>query len=504
MVVRNAVVERVNLGGGGAVSSVFGRTGDVTAEVGDYSAFYLNLDQTNPQTVVNGAPVFDSSIVLSSVPIGRIPYATTAGLLTSTSALTYVASGFGFDEVRAPAATLVNYIGVGVPASLTGSFFSSAGLLEANRTGLYGLQGPFKPMITYDESTGLYRLANNNVLINGSGSIYTPINQGHFFGSTTVPNASITSNAADLIFNSRVTGTGNIRFTDGNNVALGSTNGNIIGLTGDKVGFLGATAIVRQSATADLGTVLSDFGFRTAGTAYPITTSGAVVFSGTGTINGSWTFQSNNVTIRDVNISSPGSTGVSFGNTNLQKISLYGVTPVTQPSNTATIDSGVLVALGARASGGVANFATTLKPRTGGTAAGSEPMQFTSASLLTTATAGTLEFLTDKYYATITTGAARKELTLNDIALTSGRVPFVTTNGRLTDDADMTFATDTLIVTKIVGSTSVKAGSAGGFISSDNSAGITATITTAALTPVGSQGSMTFKDGILTAQTAAT
>jgi hypothetical protein len=63
--------------------------------------------------------------------------------------------------------------------------------------------------------------------------------------------------------------------------------------------------------------------------------------------------------------------------------------------------------------------------------------------------------LTDKFYGTITTGAARKELTLNDAALTSGRVPFVTTNGRLTDDADMTFATDTLTVAKIVGSTSI-------------------------------------------------
>lgn len=38
-------------------------------------------------------------------------------------------------------------------------------------------------------------------------------------------------------------------------------------------------------------------------------------------------------------------------------------------------------------------------------------------------------------------------------ALTSGRVPFVTTNGHLTDDADMTFATDTLTVTKIAATT---------------------------------------------------
>ena len=43
-----------------------------------------------------------------------------------------------------------------------------------------------------------------------------------------------------------------------------------------------------------------------------------------------------------------------------------------------------------------------------------------------------------------------------------------------------------------------------GYQSSDGSTGISATITTAKLTPGGANGSMTFKNGILTAQTAAT
>lgn len=43
-------------------------------------------------------------------------------------------------------------------------------------------------------------------------------------------------------------------------------------------GFLGSAAVVQQGATIDLGVVLSNFGFRAAGTAYPITTSGAVSF----------------------------------------------------------------------------------------------------------------------------------------------------------------------------------------------------------------------------------
>jgi hypothetical protein len=71
--------------------------------------------------------------------------------------------------------------------------------------------------------------------------------------------------------------------------------------------------------------------------------------------------------------------------------------------------------------------------------------------LLTTAEAGAVEFLTDKWYPTITTGAARKEFTLNDIALTSGRVPFSTTNGRLTDSSVLTYnsGTSTMTVTNL-------------------------------------------------------
>lgn len=144
---------------------------------------------------------------------------------------------------------------------------------------------------------------------------------------------------------------------------------------------------------------------------------------------------------------------------------------------------------------GVTAVTAALHLKAGTTAAGTGPIKMTSGSLLTTAEAGVIEFLTDKYYGTITTGAARKELTLNDAALTSGRVPFVTTNGRLTDvstltwngttlgapsitnsaltsgrvtfagtagvltdDADMTFATDTLTVTKVVGTSQMSIG----------------------------------------------
>jgi hypothetical protein len=86
--------------------------------------------------------------------------------------------------------------------------------------------------------------------------------------------------------------------------------------------------------------------------------------------------------------------------------------------------------------------------------AGTAPLKLTSGTNLTTAEAGAIEFTTDDFFATITTGAARKAFVLDDgTRLTAGRVPFATTNGRLTDDADFTFATDTLTVTKIAATT---------------------------------------------------
>src|SRR3989338_3785934 len=78
--------------------------------------------------------------------------------------------------------------------------------------------------------------------------------------------------------------------------------------------------------------------------------------------------------------------------------------------------------------------------KAGTTAANTAPLKFTTGTLLTTAEAGAVEFLTDDFYGTITTGAARKKFVLDDgTALTSGRVPFATTNGRLTDTANFVF-----------------------------------------------------------------
>jgi hypothetical protein len=70
----------------------------------------------------------------------------------------------------------------------------------------------------------------------------------------------------------------------------------------------------------------------------------------------------------------------------------------------------------------------------GAAAAGRAPLKLTSGTSLTAAEVGAIEFTTDDLYFTITTGAARKGVVLNNgTNLTSGCIPIATTNGRLTD-----------------------------------------------------------------------
>lgn len=82
--------------------------------------------------------------------------------------------------------------------------------------------------------------------------------------------------------------------------------------------------------------------------------------------------------------------------------------------------------------------------------ASTAPLKMTSGSLMTTAEAGAVEYLTDDFYGTITTGAARKKFVLDDgTNLTSGTTPVATTNGRLTDGLILASGTYTPTITNV-------------------------------------------------------
>lgn len=72
--------------------------------------------------------------------------------------------------------------------------------------------------------------------------------------------------------------------------------------------------------------------------------------------------------------------------------------------------------------------------KAGTATASTAPLKFNSGTVLTSPEAGAVEFNTDDFFATITTGTARKGLVLDDgTRLSSGKIPVATTNGRLID-----------------------------------------------------------------------
>jgi len=99
----------------------------------------------------------------------------------------------------------------------------------------------------------------------------------------------------------------------------------------DLIGFLGATPITQVGATIDLGVVLSNMGIRAAGTAYTITTSGAIAL--TGTVSLTNLTITNDLTISDAgNIICSTGTGTQIGTAVTQKLGFWAVTPVVQPA----------------------------------------------------------------------------------------------------------------------------------------------------------------------------
>jgi hypothetical protein len=88
---------------------------------------------------------------------------------------------------------------------------------------------------------------------------------------------------------------------------------------------------------------------------------------------------------------------------------------------------------------GVTAPTAMLHLKAGTTAASTAPLKLTTGTSMTGAEAGAVEFTTDDLYFTITTGAARKPVVLADAALTAARIPYTTTNGRITTHANLQY-----------------------------------------------------------------
>lgn len=170
------------------------------------------------------------------------------------------------------------------------------------------------------------------------------------------------------------------------------------------------------------------------------TIAGAKTWSGNGTWNGTATFngttQIGGTSNAVLNFASSaasvrGSIDLSSNNPSLN--SATGTWLFRQSSNTV----GLYNATGFFFGGGTVPSGFVVGILAGTTT--NAPLRLFSGPLTTTAVAGNEEFLTDKRYTTITTGAARKEYALWDAAGTTGRIPYTTTNGRLLDNAGVLY-----------------------------------------------------------------
>ena len=99
-------------------------------------------------------------------------------------------------------------------------------------------------------------------------------------GSSTARSASLDVDGTFSVSGTSTLGT-ILVMPEASTLTAGTTTGlKIGGATSQKLGFFNATPVVRQGATTDLGTTLSNLGFRASGSAYPITTSGTVALTG--------------------------------------------------------------------------------------------------------------------------------------------------------------------------------------------------------------------------------
>lgn len=173
--------------------------------------------------------------------------------------------------------------------SFTGTPFSNSFLINSQTAGGFGAYrqtttntaGLNMTVQASSASSAATNKAGGSLIV--APGLSTGSGTGQVIVQTTLNTAaSTTDNALQTVSTFDLNG---LTMADTMNIVLNGTTGTKIGTaTSQKLGFYNAAPIVQPGATTDLGTVLSNLGLRTAGTAYPITTSGTVTLSGTTTV----------------------------------------------------------------------------------------------------------------------------------------------------------------------------------------------------------------------------
>lgn len=205
--------------------------------------------------------------------LGLVSLSTGISILTSWTGSGNTTEAIGL-QIETPTKTLlggpVNWYGIKLPDMSGGAIASTA---------TYGIYvQPIKsnyPVWFASNAEAFFREAGNKIYSSGAAALDVV--------ATTTLNAT-----AGTTVNLQAGGTtpltiqaASLTLKDGVNFVGNTGTGNKIGTsTTQKWSVFNATPVAQQTATTDLGTALSNFGIRAAGTAYPITTSGNILFNG--------------------------------------------------------------------------------------------------------------------------------------------------------------------------------------------------------------------------------
>lgn len=360
----------------------------------------------------------------TNLVLGRVPYATTNGRLIDSGNLTFDATTL----------TLAGDLAV------TGSSTNTTAAINATKT-YTNSTSPTTP-------AGLNFIATMNQTSASLGTGYGIVAQG-IFGPTTTGGTDYTITNAY--------GNSTVAFYSGT-----MTSNAVVGVTN----LLAVNANLGMTGVSPIGKITNGTVFNIAGFSKQATGSPSLLIDshiglavqnlGSGAGSGGYT---NNY-----------STGIAIANQSGAAVANYnlhlGTTSINFGGSYSIINESTFQNIHAGKSffGGTTSPTAQVHLTAGTASANTAPLKFTSGTLLTSAEAGAVEFLTDDYYATITTGAARKGFVLTDGSnLTSGRVPYASTNGRLIDSANLTFTGSTLALTgsETISSNLTVSGSAG-------------------------------------------
>ena len=230
-----------------------------------------------------------------------------------------------------------------------------------------------------------------------------------------------------------------------------------IGDTGDLIGFLGATPVVRPTSTTDLRTALINLGLYTTGGASPLNLNGgALTTTGTASLGAttvdSLTTDTGGITVLDGQaiVSSATTTGIRIGGAS-DKLGFFNATPVAKQGSTVDLRAA-LINLGFYTTGGASPLDLN-----GGA--------LTAATAVLSAAAGTLTF-SGATSATISTSGGGVGITVSTASSgPSGAIALTTGTGSGGNSGAITLTTGNAAANNS-GNITLNTGSAGGTVGS--------------------------------------